>query len=425
MTSRFACLAIASLATCALTAAAQSPAAKPQWFKGNTHTHSLWSDGNDFPEMICDWYASHGYHFLSLTDHNKLHTHEVWMSEAGIKKRQKALGRTALDKYRARFGDAWVQSRALENGQGKEVRLRRLDEYRSLFEKPGSFLLVQGEEITASFAKAPLHLNAINIAEELQPAKADSIVATLRANLQAVAAQEKRTGQPILVHINHPNFKYALTAEELAEALEERYFEIYNGHPGINYHGDADHAGNEKLWDIANTLRLAVLKAPLIYGMGTDDSHHYHGEDNSPGRGWVMVRAASLDAASLVKAMRAGDFYASSGVTLEDISDQDGTLRLRVRAEPGVTYTTRIIGTPKNYDATTKTATMPKGDSHATRLVYSDDIGKTFATLSGPEVSYRRTGEELYIRAVITSDKPHPNPSFKGQTEAAWTQPTQ
>lgn len=24
------------------------------WFKGNTHTHSLWSDGNDFPEMIFD-----------------------------------------------------------------------------------------------------------------------------------------------------------------------------------------------------------------------------------------------------------------------------------------------------------------------------------------------------------------------------------
>ena len=25
---------------------------KISWYKGNTHTHSLWSDGNDFPEMI-------------------------------------------------------------------------------------------------------------------------------------------------------------------------------------------------------------------------------------------------------------------------------------------------------------------------------------------------------------------------------------
>src|SRR4051812_40680344 len=32
-----------------------------RWFKGNLHTHSLWSDGNDFPEMIADWYKSNGY----------------------------------------------------------------------------------------------------------------------------------------------------------------------------------------------------------------------------------------------------------------------------------------------------------------------------------------------------------------------------
>ena len=31
-----------------------------RWFKGNTHTHSLWSDGNDFPEMIVDWYKKEG-----------------------------------------------------------------------------------------------------------------------------------------------------------------------------------------------------------------------------------------------------------------------------------------------------------------------------------------------------------------------------
>ena len=29
---------------------------KLTWYKGNTHTHSLWSDGNDFPEMIAKYY---------------------------------------------------------------------------------------------------------------------------------------------------------------------------------------------------------------------------------------------------------------------------------------------------------------------------------------------------------------------------------
>ena len=53
----------------------------PQWYKGNMHTHSLWSDGNDFPEMICDWYKSRGYHFLTLSDHNILSQGEKWISD--------------------------------------------------------------------------------------------------------------------------------------------------------------------------------------------------------------------------------------------------------------------------------------------------------------------------------------------------------
>ena len=39
---------------------------KVRWFKGNTHTHSLWSDGNDFPEMIAKFYKDNNYHFLEI-----------------------------------------------------------------------------------------------------------------------------------------------------------------------------------------------------------------------------------------------------------------------------------------------------------------------------------------------------------------------
>src|SRR4051794_24446295 len=40
----------------------------PKWYKGNLHTHSLWSDGNDYPEMIVDFYARRDYNFLALSD---------------------------------------------------------------------------------------------------------------------------------------------------------------------------------------------------------------------------------------------------------------------------------------------------------------------------------------------------------------------
>ena len=44
--------------------------AETGWFKGNLHTHSLWTDGSDFPEMIAQWYKDHGYNFLAITEHD-------------------------------------------------------------------------------------------------------------------------------------------------------------------------------------------------------------------------------------------------------------------------------------------------------------------------------------------------------------------
>jgi hypothetical protein len=402
-----------------------APAAQ-NWWKGNTHTHSLWSDGNDFPEMITDWYVKHGYHFLAISDHNVLQAKEVWMSEAAIAKRQLALGKTAMQKYRERFGDKWVETRQREGAA--EVRLKKLEEYRTLFEKPDQFLLVQAEELSASFLippkqKVPIHMNGINLQEEIKPVDGTSIADVLRKNLRAIREQGTRLGIPVLGHINHPNFQWALTAEDMAEALEENFFEIYNGHPKINYEGDETRAGYEKLWDIANTLRITKLKSPPLFGLGTDDAHHYHGGESLPGRGWVMVHAPELKAESLIESMRNGDFYASSGVTLDEVSFAGTTLKIRIHAEQGATYTTRIVGTPKGFDPATREVTSPAGDPNQVRRVYSEDVGKTFATIEGTDINYALTGEELYVRAVITCSLPHTNPSYDGQKQMAWTQP--
>ena len=50
-----------------------------QWYKGNLHTHSYWSDGDEFPEMIMDWYKNRDYNFVALTDHNILAEGEKWI----------------------------------------------------------------------------------------------------------------------------------------------------------------------------------------------------------------------------------------------------------------------------------------------------------------------------------------------------------
>src|SRR2546430_883068 len=74
----------------------------PRYWKGNLHTHSFWSDGDDSPEMIADWYRRHGYHFLTLSDHNVLSEGERW---ANVSKDREEI----VKKYLARFGESWVE----------------------------------------------------------------------------------------------------------------------------------------------------------------------------------------------------------------------------------------------------------------------------------------------------------------------------
>jgi hypothetical protein len=152
--------------------APESGVREPRWFKGNLHTHSFWSDGNDYPEMIVDWYRRHGYHFLALSDHNVLSQGPNWISVFQANKRARQDG---FARYRARFGDSWVETKTV-NGDLK-VRLKPLGEFRSLFEEPGRFLLIQGEEITDRFEKKPIHMNATNVRELIAPRGGSSVVA--------------------------------------------------------------------------------------------------------------------------------------------------------------------------------------------------------------------------------------------------------
>lgn len=402
-------------------------AEEPRWFKGNTHTHSLWSDGNDFPEMISAWYKDQGYDFLGMSDHNTLAEGDKWVPEATIEKKKITLGRKVVDKCSERYGPGWMVTRTNDKG-AVEVKLKTLEEYRGKLEQPGKFLLVQAEEVSAGFGKAPIHINAINVTEAIQPVKdLVSIRETMRTNLQAIAAQSVKTGRPIMAHVNHPNFRWAMTAEDLAHVIEDKFFEVYNGHPSTYPEGDPARAdtSTDRIWDIANTIRLVELKQPPLFAMGTDDSHHYHGGTATSGRGWVMVKAEKLEPDSLVKAMQRGDFYASCGVTLEDVSFDKSTreLRVKIKGEPGVKYRTEFRGTPKSYDRAVVEVPAPADDNHPVRLKYSEDVGKLLASSEALESSYRMTGEELYVRAIVISDQVMKNPATPGQLQKAWTQP--
>ena len=59
-----------------------------KWYRGNLHTHSLWSDGDDYLEAIALWYREHHYDFLGFTDHNILADKERWIDVEKSKGKQ-------------------------------------------------------------------------------------------------------------------------------------------------------------------------------------------------------------------------------------------------------------------------------------------------------------------------------------------------
>lgn len=369
---------------------------KKQWYKGNLHTHSYWSDGDEFPEVIMDWYKSNDYQFVALTDHNTLAEGDNWKTISND-----SIYQTAFKNYLNTYGSDWVNYR-LDSLNRTEVKLKTYDEYRYKFEKEDAFLIIQSEEITDGYNGKPIHINATNVKKKIEPQGGNSVLEVMQNNLDAVAKQKEELGIPIIAHINHPNFHYAINVNDMIALKNEQFFEVYNGHPTVNNSGNEDHMSTELMWDYINIAYIENNK-PIMYGLATDDSHHYHVKGkkwSNAGRGWIMVQADSLSPKSLINAMEKGQFYASTGVELNNLIFKNNKLSVAIKTEKNISYKIKFIG-------------CKRGSSEP----------ETFASVKNSKASFKLTSNMLYLRCKITSTKLHQNPIEDLLYEHAWTQP--
>ncbi|CAN5317809.1 hypothetical protein BH23BAC1_BH23BAC1_49240 [soil metagenome] len=368
-----------------------------RWLKGNLHTHSYWSDGDDFPEMIMDWYKSHGYDFVALSDHNILAEGEKWKL---IPDHEHNLH--GFEHYLEKYGEDWVVYET-DSAQRIQVKLKTLEEYRPFFEEQDKFLIIQSEEISDGFNGKPIHINATNIKELITPQGGNSVAEVMQNNIDKVLEQRKNTGQPMFPHINHPNFQWAISVEDMKQLEGERFFEVYNGHPLVHNEGDSLRPGMEQLWDLLLTYYILQGK-PLLYGLATDDAHNYHvhsSNHSNPGRGWVMVRATELSPDAIIQAMEMGDFYSTTGVELEDFSFRNNKLKIKVKPEPGVNFTIQFWGGKK----------------------IENTAGVLLKEMTGTNGNYKMKKSDLYVRAKVISSKLKENPYKENDLETAWSQP--
>ena len=367
---------------------------KQYWQKGNLHTHSFWSDGDDFPEMIIKWYKNNDYQFIALSDHNTMASRDYW-----YKLKEKDNQNKVLEKYQKSLGD-WVETKI--DSTGMFVRLKTFKEYQSKLEDPNSFLIIQSEEVTSSFENKPVHINVTNIKEKIEPFKGNSVYEVMQQTLDEVHAQRKKLDIPMFAHINHPNFGYGINVEDLKKLNGERFFELYNGHPKVNNEGDDMNMDLETMWDLINISYYNDNK-PLLLGIATDDSHNYHvkSKNNSnTGRGWVMVNSQKLDTESLINAMELGDFYSSSGVMLKQVFRNKEKFFIEVEPKKGIDYEIIFMGYRKGS--------------------YNIEVLKR---VKGNSSNYTFQEDDLFVRAKINSTDLKENPPRLGETKQAWVQP--
>lgn len=331
----------------AIATASTSPiwaqAAAPRWWKGNTHTHTLNSDGDSSPGEVSHWYRDKGYDFLVLSDHNFF---------------------TVIDELQREFQRETSREEDDARAGGRKPRW-----------KP--FLLIPGEEVTDRFNKAEIHINALDSVRVIGPQKGSSKHEVLQRNIDAILAAG---GIP---SVNHPNFVWSLTADDLAALKGLKHFEIYNGHPDVHCSGGGDSPSLEDLWDelLSRDVRL--------FGVAVDDAHDFKKwgpRESNPGRGWIMVRAPELTREAIRTAFDSGDFYASTGVTLADVRRDQNVVRVRIDVDKDdAKHTTFFIG----------------------------ERGRVLARERGVESAYTLTPGDKYVRVRVVSSR----------GENAWTQP--
>lgn len=223
------------------------------------------------------------------------------------------------------------------------------------FQGATGMTLIPADEITRN---GP-HVLAVQI-REVVPPEADRQLAIDHANAQGGFAV-----------LNHPNWQRHFNhfSQELMEAL--------TGYLGIEiYNGVIERLEGSSLaldrWD------KLLAGGRRVWGFAHDDAH----KPIDIARGWNVAQARDRTGAAIVEALRAGRFYASTGVAIERIGVHENTIRV---------------------DA-----------PNAQRIRFLGAYGKEFRYVNAAEASYDVTGDEgNYVRVEC----------FGPGVAMAWTQP--
>jgi len=245
-------------------------------FKGNVHMHSLWSDGIRPASQVAERYRSRGYHFICLSDH------DVY---------------TDTEEFDA---DGFIAIPGMERGGLNPEKDK----------DPGYHFGVLGDPEAEPERPRYRHLERLP-----RP-----IAWTGEDSPQILIDELASRGN--LVIFNHPEW-HLTRFEDMVRYRGFFAVEIFNyateWTPATSY-GTA-------YWD------HALQNGRRVYGIAGDDAHRQDdGAVPDFDGGWIEVQADGLSRRDIVRGLKRGSFYSSSGPRIHDLRVVGG--RLEVECSP-------------------------------------------------------------------------------------------
>jgi len=239
--------------------------AEGKFRRGNLHTHTTQSDGALAPKEVCRRYQAEGYDFVALTDH-----------------------------FVGLFNYPITETKSLCSDQ---------------------FTAISGAELhTGTTANGNLwHIVAVGLPSDFTPPNAPHFRSIKGSETAASLAQRARDAGAF-VAIAHPHWS-GLTEADTSSITAAHAVEIYNHGCAIDNDRGEGFITLEHLLNKGRNLKL----------IATDDAH-FNSHDHFGG--WVMVKTIENTPQVLVEALKAGDFYSSTGPEISDIRISENSVEV-------------------------------------------------------------------------------------------------
>jgi len=138
---------------------------------------------------------------------------------------------------------------------------------------------------------------------------------TISASTPVQEAIDALRAEGALVFLAHPYWS-GMTVNEMFPLERLHGQEIYN----TSAHGDLGKGLSTVQWDDL------LVRGKCWWGIADDDTH---GVNDDADGGWVWVKSECLDETSILRALKQGVFYSSSGPVIHDLRLEQGIAYVR------------------------------------------------------------------------------------------------